>query len=72
MTNGDDDDGISIIRNCMGSCGGQTRPLVAVVDENGPTEEEDADWEQLNEKDRDKSIPNLLKKLGNVKEKRKS
>ena len=33
------------------------------------TEDEDTDWEELNEKDRDESISNSLKKLGNVKKK---
>ena len=34
--------------------------------------EEEPDWEQLNEKDREKTISNSLKKLDNVKKKRMS
>ena len=34
--------------------------------------EEEQDWEQLNEKDREETIANLLKNLGNVKKKRMS
>ena len=34
--------------------------------------EEETDWEQLNKKDREETIQNSSKKLGNVKKKRMS
>ena len=43
-----------------------------MVDKNEPVVEEDIGREQPNENDRDKSISDSLKKLGNVKKKRMS
>ena len=72
LTEGDDDDCVSIVSSCMGSRSSRRRPLGEAIDGNGPAVEEEQDWEQLNEKDREETIANLLKNLGNVKKKRMS
>ena len=54
----------------MGSQDSRRRRLLGeTVDANRPAVEEEPDWEQLHEKDREETIPNLLKKLGYVKKK---